>query len=116
MQTTKYLFLATNDNKMQIMHLLLNALHFNEAGHRAVLVFECSSPKLLRQLENATMKMPLFDKALNEGIIDHACKSCTAAFSATEAAENLGVPLKGPLKGHSDLLAFVEDDYSILSF
>lgn len=28
----------------------------------------------------------------------------------------LGVPLKAPFKGHSNLMSFVEDGYSILSF
>jgi len=60
--------------------------------------------------------MPLFEKAISEGIIDYAYKFCTAGFSGTEVAEYLGGPLKAPLKGHSNLLSFFEDGYSILSF
>ena len=112
----KYLFLATDDNKMQLYHLLLNAINFHENGHEVTTVLECASPKLLIGIADGSIKLPVFDKAMELGIIDHACKACTAAFEATDAAEKLGVPLKGELKGHSDLLQFAEAGYSILTF
>ena len=112
----KYLFLATADNKMQLYHLLLNAINFHENGHEVTTVLESASPKLLVGIADGSIKLPVFDKAMELDIIDHACKACTAAFEATEAAEKLGVPLKGELKGHSNLLKFVEDGYSILTF
>jgi len=111
----KYLFLATDDNKMQLYHLLLNAVNFHENGHEVTTVLECASPKLLIGIATGSIKLPIFTKAMELGIIDHACKACTSAFSATDAAEKLGVPLKGALKGHSDLLKFI-DGYSILTF
>jgi hypothetical protein len=112
----KYLFLATDDNKMQLYHLLLNAVHFHENGHEVKAVLECASPKLLIGIADGTIKLPVFDKAMEAGIIDHACRACTAAFSATEAASKLNVPLKGELSGHSDLLKFAQEGYSILTF
>ena len=112
----KYMFLATDDNKMQLYHLLLNAINFHENGHEVTTVLECASPKLLIGIADGSIKLPVFGKAMELGIIDHACKACTSAFSATEAAEKLGVPLKGELKGHSDLLMFIEAGYSILTF
>jgi len=112
----KYVFLATDDNKMQLYHLLLNAVNFHEKGHEVTTVLECGSPKLLIGIADGSIKLPLFGKAMELGIIDHACKACTAAFSATEAAQKLGVPIKGELSGHSDLLKFVEDGYSIFTF
>ncbi len=112
----KYVFLATDDNKMQLYHLLLNAVNFHEKGHEVTTVLECASPKLLIGIADGSIKLPLFGKAMELGIIDHACKACTTAFSATEAAQKLGVPIKGELSGHSDLLKFVEDGYSIFTF
>lgn len=112
----KYMFLATDENKMQLYHLLLNAVNFHEKGHEVAVVLECASPKLLIGIVDGSIKLPVFDIAMQMGLIDHACKACTAAFSATEAAEKLGVPLKGELKGHSDLLQFVEKGYSIITF
>jgi len=112
----KYMFLATDDNKMQLYHLLLNALNFHENGHEVAAVLECASPKLLVGIADGSIKLPVFDKAMELGLIDHACKACTANFSATEAADKLGVPLKGELKGHSDLLKFIEAEYSIITF
>ena len=112
----KYMFLATDDNKMQLYHLLLNAINFKENGREVAIVLECASPKLLIGIVDGSIKLPVFDKAMELGFIDHACKACTAAFDATEAAENLGVPLKGELKGHSNLLKFVEAGYSTLTF
>lgn len=101
---------------MQLYHLLLNAVNFHENGHEVVTVLECASPKLLIGIAEGSIKLPIFDQAMELGIIDHACRACTANFSATEAAEKLGVPLKGELKGHSDLLKFMESGYSILTF
>jgi hypothetical protein len=112
----KYMFLATDDNKMQLMHLLLNANNFHEKGHEVAVVLECASPKLLIGIADGSSKLPMFDKALEFEIIDHACKACTANFNATEAAEKLGVPIKGELSGHSDLLRFAQDGYSFISF
>lgn len=112
----KYLILATEDNKMQLYHLLLNAINFHENGHEVSTVLECASPKLLIGIAEGTIKLPVFDKAMGHGIIDHACKACTFSFSATEAAEKLKVPLKGELNGHSDLLKFSASGYSILTF
>ncbi|MFW9926040.1 MAG: cytoplasmic protein, partial [Candidatus Thorarchaeota archaeon] len=110
------LFLATDDNKMQLYHLLLNAINFHENGHEVKTVLECASPKLLIGIADGTIKLPVFDKAMELDIIDHACKACTSAFSATEAAQKLGVPLKGELNGHSDLLKFVGAGYAIITF
>lgn len=112
----KYVFLATDDIKMQLYHLLLNAVNFHEKGHEVTTVLECASPKLLIGIADGSIKLPLFGKAMELGIVDHACKACTAAFSATDAAQKLGVPIKGELSGHSDLLKFVEDGYSIFTF
>lgn len=112
----KYLFLATDDNKMQLYHLLLNAINFHENGHEIAAVLECASPKLLIGIADGSIKLPVFDKAMELEIIDHACKACTASFNATEAAEKLGVTLKGELKGHSDLLKFTDTGFSIITF
>ena len=112
----KYLFLATDENKMQLYHLLLNAINFHEHGHEVAAVLECASPKLLIGIVDGSIKLPVFDKAMDLGIIDHACKACSAAFSATEAAQKLGVLLRGELSGHSDLLKFAQNGYTILTF
>jgi hypothetical protein len=112
----KYVFLATDDNKMQLYHLLLNAINFHENGHEVAVVLECASPKLLIGIADGSVKLPLFGKAMELGIIDHACKVCTAAFEATEAAQNLGVPIKGELSGHSDMLKFLRNGYSLFTF
>ena len=112
----KYMFLATDENKMQLYHLLLNAINFHEKGHEVAVVLECASPKLLIGIVDGSVKLPVFDIAMQKGIIDHACKACTATFSATGAAEKLGVPVKGELKGHSDLLKFAEAGFSIVTF
>ena len=112
----KYLFLATDENKMQLYHLLLNAINFHENGDRVAVVLECASPKLLIGIADGSIKLPVFGKAMELGLIDHACKACTAAFSATEAATKLGVPLKGDLSGHTDLYRFTADGFSIITF
>jgi hypothetical protein len=67
-------------------------------------------------IADESIKLPLFGKAMELGIIDHACKACTAAFEATDAAQKLGVPIKGELSGHSDMLKFLGNGYSLFTF
>ena len=110
------MFLATTDNKMQLIHLLLNANNYMENGHEVAVVLECASPKLLVGIADGSINLSIFNKSVEKGIIDHACKACSAAFNATESAEKLGVPIKGDLNGHSNLLEFSEKGYSIISF
>ncbi|MHA1768419.1 MAG: hypothetical protein ACTSV3_01030 [Candidatus Thorarchaeota archaeon] len=112
----KYLFLATDDNKMQLFHLLINAVNFYENDHEVAVVLECGAPRLLIGIADGSINLPIFNKALKSGLINHACKGCTSVFSATEAAKKLGVPLRGDLNGHSDLLPFVEEGYTIITF
>ncbi len=112
----KYLFLATDENKMQLFHLLLNAISFHEKGHEVAVVLECASPKLLIGIADGSIKLPVFDEAVELGLIDHACKACTAAFSATEVAYELGIPVKGGLSNHTYLYRFAEDGFSIITF
>ncbi|TFG09840.1 hypothetical protein EU538_03710 [Candidatus Thorarchaeota archaeon] len=112
----KVMFLATEENKMHLMHILLNANNYHENGHEVAVVLECGSPKLLVGIADKSIKLPAFEKAMENGIIDHACRACTANFSATEAAEKLGVPLKGGLNGHTDLLEFSSKRFEIISF
>ena len=112
----KYLFVATDDNKMQLYHLLLNANNFKDKGHEVAVILECVSPKVLNGIADGSIKLPVFNRAMELGIIDHACKTCATAFSAVKAAQKLGVPLKGDLSGHSNLLPFAEDGYSIVTF
>ena len=101
---------------MQLYHLLLNAVNFHENGHEVTTVLECASSRLLIGIADGSIKLPLFGKAMELGIIDHACKACIAAFSATEAAQKLGVPIKGELSGHSDMLKFIGNGYSLFTF
>ncbi len=112
----KVMFLATEDNNMHLMHILLNANNYHEHGHEVAVVLECGSPRLLIGIADKSIRLPAFEKAMEKGIIDHACRACTANFSATEAAEKLRVPLKGELAGHSDLLGFSTKGFDIITF
>jgi hypothetical protein len=112
----KYLFLATEDNEMHLYHLLLNANNFHENGHEVAVILECASPKLLIGIADGSIKLPVFNKAMELRIIDSSCKACTAAFDATDAAKQLGLPIKDELSGHSDLLKFAADGFSIVTF
>ena len=89
---------------------------FLTCAREVAVVMECASPKLLVGLADGSINLRIFMKSVEKGIIDHACKACTAAFDATESAVVLGVPVRGDLKGHSNLLEFSEKGYSIISF
>ncbi|TXT56900.1 MAG: hypothetical protein BAJATHORv1_20497 [Candidatus Thorarchaeota archaeon] len=44
---------------------MLNAIKYHEKGYDVLVILECSSPKLLIEIVNGTIKMPLFYRAKN---------------------------------------------------
>ncbi len=126
----KFALFAFNGDPMCFIHVLINALEFNDQGHEVAVVIEGSSVRLtslltdgagLEDFKAAKPQMyELISKNLaavkEAGLISCVCRACAMQLGALEAAENAGLPLCAELKGHPSMARFVADGYEIITF
>ena len=117
MNEKKMALVAFSGEMMCFAHVLLNALDMAGKGFDVKVVIEGKATGLLPGLahENAPFA-PLFRKVLDAGLIDCACRACSAQMNATEAARALGIELAGDMDGHPSLSAYRYSGYEIITF
>ena len=99
------------------VHVLLNALDFDDKGHQARIVMEGDSVSLVEQLEQPGFKFHgLYAKAKDKGLIAGACKGCSAVLGATGAVNKAGLPLLDDVMGHPSMAKWMDDGYSVITF
>ena len=108
----KVLIYAMRGDKMCFAHALLNALDLDEAGQTARIVFEGQDVTLPKQL--ADEGNPLYQKALDKGLIAGVCRACAKQLGALEDVQALGLPLLQDMSGHAGMRPFVEQGYDIV--
>ena len=113
----KVALFAFRGDLLCFVHVLLNGLDLKERGADARIVFEGESVTLVGQLEQeGTMFRPLYLKAKEAGIIDGACKACSAKLGATEAVQAAGLPLIEGVQGHPAMGDYLARGYQIITF
>lgn len=110
----KYLFYAMQGQKMCFMHVLLNALDLNKAGHEVRIIFEGESVKLPQVLEQD--KNPLYLEATRLGLIAGVCLACSRQLNVYEVNRELSFPLLDDMKGHAGILPYVSAGYEVVTF
>lgn len=106
-----------NGELMCFVHVLLNALDMKERGYDVKLVIEGSATKLIRDLAEPDKPFAgLYKKVKDAGLIDCACKACTAKMGTLKEAEAQHIPLVGDMSGHPSVAAYMEQGYEILTF
>jgi hypothetical protein len=112
-----YCLYAFNGEMMCFVHVLLNALDMHEKGTGCVIVFEGASVKLIPELEGGKSPFsPLYFKAREAGLIDGACKACSAKMGVLEAVEASGLNLLDDMSGHPSMSSYMVRGYSIITF
>lgn len=113
----KVALFAFRGDLLCFVHVLLNALDMKERGMDARIIFEGESVTLVGQLEQeGTMFRPLYLKAKEAGLIDGACKACSAKLKATEAVQAAGLPLLEGVQGHPAMGDYMARGYRIITF
>jgi hypothetical protein len=108
---------AFNGDPMCFVHVLLNALDMKEKGYDIKLVIEGSAVKLIPELaETDNMMHGLYVKCKEQGIIDAACKACSAKMKVTDDVEKEGLPFADEMSGHPSMARYRDDGYEILIF
>ena len=112
-----YCLYAFNGELMCFVHVLLNALDMKAKGKEAIIVFEGASVKLVPELEKPdTPFSNLYFKAKEAGLIEGACKACSAKMGVLDAVKEAGLTLLDDMSGHPSMAAYMDKGYTILTF
>ena len=112
-----YCLYAFNGELMCFIHVLLNALDMTERGGEAIIVFEGASVKLIPELEKPDNPFnALYLKAKGKGLIDGACKACSAKMGVLDAVKDAGIQLLDDMSGHPSMSSYMVRGYTILTF
>ena len=109
----KILFYAMTGEKMCFQHVLMNAVDLAADGYEVKVIFEGASVKLPSLL--AADKNPMYQKALDAGLIAGICLACSKALGVFEANEALGLPMLDDMFGHAGVKPWVKQGYEVIS-
>lgn len=110
----KTLFYTMIGQQMCFVHVLLNALDMHSAGQEAKIVIEGEAVKLPPVM--AKEGNPLYQKALDAGLIAGVCRACAEMMQVKEDIEQLGLPLLSDMSGHAGMRPFMENGYEVIVF
>jgi hypothetical protein len=113
----KIVLFAFRGDPLCFIHVLLNALDLHERGLEGSIVIEGEAVKLIPVMSReGHFLAPLYQQAKEKGLIVAVCKACSAKMKVTEAVEQEGLPLVGPMSGHPSMGRFIEEGYKIITF
>ncbi|MEW6719504.1 MAG: DsrE family protein [Thermodesulfobacteriota bacterium] len=108
---------AFNGDPEFFAHVLLNALDMNGKGYEVKVVVEGGATRALVDLSREGQPYAdLCREARGKGMIDCVCGACAAKTGALEGIEALGLPLRGEMKGHPSIAAYMEQGYQVMTF
>jgi hypothetical protein len=108
---------AFNGEAMCFMHVLLNALDMHAKGFEVKVVIEGAATRLIPEMANPESPLfRLYEKAMNQNLIDGACRACAAKMGSLQAAETQGIRLLDDMLGHPSMSRYLEDGFQILTF
>jgi len=113
----KFALFVFNGDAMCFIHVLLNALDMHEKGQEAKIILEGASVKLIPDLyRTGSLLNPLWNKALEAGLVAGVCYACAGKLGTLEAAKEQGLVLLGDMSGHPAMLPFRNEGYEIITF
>lgn len=113
----KVALFAFNGELLCFVHVILNALDMKENGYDVHLVLEGASVALVPQLaDEAGQFHPLYQKLKASGVVDGACKACSAKLGVADAVRDEGITLIGTMGGHPPMSDYIDRGYEIITF
>ncbi|MBN1539495.1 MAG: DsrE family protein [Candidatus Thermoplasmatota archaeon] len=113
----KIALFAFNGDQMCFIHVLLNTLDMHERGYDVRLVIEGSATKLV-----ASMNVPedplhvLYSQVKEKGLVHCVCKACASKMGTLASAQEQGLAVCGPMKGHPSMAEYREQGYEVIVF
>ncbi len=113
----KVVLFSFRGDPLCFIHVLLNGLDLKKRGQEGLIVLEGEAVKLVALMsESGHFLHPLYKKAKEAGLIYGACKACAGKLGALDAIEQEGIPLIGEMANHPSIGAFIEKEYTVLTF
>ncbi|MFO8020111.1 MAG: DsrE family protein [Promethearchaeia archaeon] len=113
----KFALFAYNGDPMCFLHVILNALDFDEKGYKAKVIVEGSACKLAKEFGNEDNPFyGMYQKLKNSGLIDCFCKACSGKMGTLKKVEELGFPTCDEMNGHPSMAKYISDGYTIITF
>lgn len=102
---------------MCFVHVLLNALDMHRRGFEVKVVLEGAATKLARDLDDPEQPFAgLYRQVREAGLIDCACKACSAKLHADDGLARQGIRLDDAMAGHPSLARYVAEGYTVITF
>jgi len=113
----KAVLFAFNGEPVCFIHVLLNALDMNGKGCEVRVVIEGAATGLVPEMiREGSPLFGLFQKARAQGLIDGACRACSAKMGATRAVEEAGLAFLDDMSGHPSMSGYIDRGYEIITF
>jgi len=113
----KVAIFAFQGDFMCFVHVLMNAIDMKEKGFDVKIIIEGSATKVVPEM--ASDDSPLhkqYVKAKEMGIIEGACRACSAKMGVVDAVKHEGIALLGDMHGHPGMAAYIDGGCEILTF
>ena len=108
---------AFNGEILCFVHVLLNALDMHDREIEVIIVFEGASVQLIPELEKKENPFSgLYFKAKKAGLIDGACRACSAKLGVLDDIERAGIPLLDNMSGHLSMASYQEKGFTVITF
>ncbi len=113
----KNVFFVFKGDPICFIHVLLNALDMSEKGNDVKIIIEGESVKLLPDLIKKDNPLnSLWEKALNNGLIEGVCFACAKKLGTYEEAKKQGLSFLDEMSGHPGIAGWQEKGYTIITF
>jgi hypothetical protein len=114
----KIALFAFNGEPMCFIHVLLNALDFNEKQHEVKVVIEGSATKLVAEMVKEDHPLhELYERVKQKVLLMMGvCKACSRKMGSLESAKAQNLRLLSDLSGHPSMANFIEQGYRIITF
>ncbi len=113
----KIVLVAFQGQPMCFIHVLLNGLAMNAAGHECKVIVEGEATALLPEIqEEKHFLHALFVQVVDAGLLEGVCRACSMKMQALKKIEKMGLPLLDDMSGHPGMTKYIENGFEILNF
>ena len=109
--------MAFQGQPMCFIHVLLNGLELQAAGHECRIILEGEATALIPEMcKSGHFLHGLFAKAREAGLIEGVCRACSLKMQVLEHIEKEGLPLLDDMSGHPGMAKYLQQGFEILNY
>lgn len=113
----KVALFAFQGEPMCFVHVLLTAMDLHERGHDVRIVLEGAATALVKSLAVSGQPFSgLYRKVREAGLLDCACKACSAKMEVIDSMEEQQIVLADEMSGHPSMARYLESGFKIITF